>query len=187
MFSVWSVTKAAGVSSYLLLFVSVIMGTIGYSQLVSAKHRGRLIFYHQWTGWFGFLFGLLHGIVLLIDTYEPFSIIDLLVPFFSPYKSAGTGLGIIALYMYVAVMVTSDWMKLFGRKVWRIVHYLPFAAYILALLHGLLAGSDSSRTAVKMMYAVTGLLFLVVIAVRMGWGKQANNKEQGHAYTTGRR
>ncbi|MGZ9585173.1 ferric reductase-like transmembrane domain-containing protein [Paenibacillus marinisediminis] len=187
VFSTWSVIKAAGISSYLMLFISVIMGTFGYSKLVPAKYRSLLLFFHQWTGWFGFLLGVLHGTVLLIDTYEPFTITELLIPFYSHYKSAGTGLGILALYIYVAVLVTSDWMKMFGKKVWRTVHYFPFVAYILSLLHGLLVGSDSSQTAMQMIYAVTGILFIVVMVVRMGWRNQSNEREHNHAHTTGRR
>jgi len=186
-FSTWGVIKAAGICSYLLLFISVSVGAFGYSKMVSAKRRGLLLIIHQWTGWFGFLFGLLHGIVLLIDTYEPFSIKELLIPFYTEYKTVANGFGIMGFYMFFAVLVTSDWMKNFGKKVWRSVHYLPFPAFILSLLHGLLAGSDSSRKEMKMMYAVTGILFLLVIVVRMGWRKQAKEKEQRHAYITSRR
>ncbi|TCZ77091.1 ferric reductase [Paenibacillus albiflavus] len=184
--STWGVIKAAGISSYLLLFISVSVGAFGYSKLVSVKRRGLLLIIHQWTGWFGFLFGLLHGIVLLIDMYEPFSIKEVLVPFYTDHQTVANGFGILAFYMFFAVLVTSDWMKTFGKKVWRFVHYLPFPAFILSLLHGLLAGSDSSLKGIKMMYAITGILFILVVVVRMGWRKPAKEKEQSHAYITSR-
>jgi len=147
--------------------LSVVAGIFSHSKLIGAKPRALLQHIHQWTGWFGFLFGILHGIVLTIDSYEPFRITELLIPFLSDYKPLATGMGILSFYMFIAVLITSDWMKKFGKRMWRTVHFLAFPAFVLSFLHGLLAGSDSSLTPARWMYALTGLIFLVAVVVRM--------------------
>ncbi|WP_152396640.1 ferric reductase-like transmembrane domain-containing protein [Paenibacillus guangzhouensis] len=185
--STWGVIKAAGICSYLLLFVSVCAGAFSYGKLLPAKTRAAMLPIHQWSGWFGFLFGLLHGVVLLIDSYAPFSLKELVIPFYADHQRMAIGFGIVAFYMYLAVLVTSDWMKWFGRKVWRAVHYLPFPAYVFSLLHGFLAGSDTTHKEMKIMYAATGIVFILVFVVRIGWSKKNTVKEHNaHAYTAGR-
>ncbi|MCJ8011580.1 ferric reductase-like transmembrane domain-containing protein [Paenibacillus sp. KQZ6P-2] len=163
----WGVIKAAGLSSYLLLFVSVCLGTFAHSKWIVPRKRALILTTHQWTGWFGLMFGILHGTVLTIDSYKPFHVAEILVPFLTNDMRVATGLGILTLYMLLAVQISSDLLKRIGKKVWRTVHYLPFPAYLLSLLHGILAGSDSSSIAARMMYAITGGIFIIVIVLRM--------------------
>lgn len=163
----WGVTKAAGFSSYLLLFVSVILGAFAHSKQVSIKQRAKLIIAHQWFGWFGFLFSLIHGVVLWIDDFQPFRVVELLVPFYAEYKPIATGIGILAFYMFLAVMLSSDGIKKLGIKAWRSIHYLAFPAFVLSFIHGLTAGSDSGQSMVKGMYVLTALLFVLFILLRM--------------------
>lgn len=165
--STWTVIKAAGFTSYLLLLISVCLGALSYGKLFSGKVRGVLLLTHQLTGWIGFLFGLLHGLVLSVDTYIHFSFAAIFIPFTSPYEPVATGLGTIALYMSLIVLVSSDLMKKIGRKAWQAIHYLAFPLYVLSLLHGLWAGYDSSALWALLFYTGTLLLFLAVILIRV--------------------
>lgn len=175
--STWSVIKSAGLTSYLLLFLSVILGAFSYGKLVPSNIRSILLPIHQLTGWLGFLFGLLHGIVLTIDSYEPFSLKMVLVPFTAKYHPWTSGMGTISLYFFFLILVTSDWMKKFGRNVWRFVHYLAFPAYVLSLLHSLLAGSDTKTVWAHSLYATTAGIFVLVICIRAIAGIKLNQKQ----------
>ena len=53
------------------------------------------------------------------------------------------GLGIVALYLLLAVWVTTLLRKRIGHRLWRRVHGLAFAVYAAATVHGLGAGSDT--------------------------------------------
>ena len=165
--STWNVIKAAGFASYLLLFVSVFLGAFSYGNWIPPRTRVVLLAIHQMSGWIGFLFGLLHGLVLTIDTYKPFSLMDVFVPFTSKYDTVFTGLGTLALYLFLIILVTSDWMKQFGRKAWRSVHYLAFPAYFMALVHGIALGYDTHRPWVLVFYTGTATLFFCVIGIRV--------------------
>src|SRR5690606_32326675 len=65
--STWGVIRAAGLTAYLFMFVSVVLGAFSYGNAVSPGVRKWALPVHQWTGWFAFLFCLLHAAVLTID------------------------------------------------------------------------------------------------------------------------
>jgi predicted ferric reductase len=50
-----------------------------------------------------------------------------------------------------------------GQKTWRSLHYVSFITYLVALLHGITAGSDASLLWVQQYYWISGgtLLFLL--------------------------
>ena len=56
-------------------------------------------------------------------------------------------------------------MKFLRPALWRTIHLLAVPAFATALLHGLLAGSDSARPGMTILYWVTGfsVLFLVIV------------------------
>lgn len=180
-FSTWSVIKAAGLTSYLLLFLSVSLGMFSYGKLMKPNIRGILLIMHQLAGWIGFLFGMLHGLVLTIDSYEPFSYMDVFVPFMAEYHPLSSGLGTVALYFFLIILVTSDWMKNFGRKVWRVIHYLSFPAFAFSFVHGLAAGSDTKQLWAQLFYAGTALLFLVFVYIRIRYAAKSTQTPQESA------
>jgi hypothetical protein len=47
------------------------------------------------------------------------------------------------------------------------LHYLTFITYLLALGHGLMAGTDSSLLGLKFMYGATGLATLFLVYYRL--------------------
>lgn len=166
LFSVWVTTRAAGITSYLLLFVSTAAGLLMSSKL-SGKKQAVILAVHQWTGWFGFLFGMVHGMVLLFDEYVGYSALELAVPFASDNHRWLTGIGTLSLYISGLLIASSDLMKKLGRKVWRAIHLLAFASYGMALLHGVLIGTDSKNGAISGMYVVTGITVAALLAYRI--------------------
>ena len=43
-----------------------------------------------------------------------------------------------------------------GQKAWRAFHYTAYLAFLLALVHGIMAGSDSASPAMRALYLLTG-------------------------------
>ncbi|WP_419882958.1 hypothetical protein ACN6MY_04715 [Peribacillus sp. B-H-3] len=66
---------------------------------------------HQSTGWFGLLFGMVHGLVLIFDNTESLSLLEVFVPFASSSHRVSMGIGILALYSLLLLILTSDMMK----------------------------------------------------------------------------
>ena len=52
-------------------------------------------------------------------------------------------LGVVALYLFVALIVTSLLRTHIGQRTWRAIHWASYAMWPIALLHGITAGSDA--------------------------------------------
>lgn len=172
MINVWYTTRAAGLTAYMLLFVAVSAGMLQGSSFSKGKRKQIISQIHQWCGWFGLLFGMVHGIVLVFDDYIGYSIWQLLIPFAAPHERWLTGLGTVSFYMLLLIMVSSDYMKAFGKKVWRTIHFLALPTYVMALLHGTLLGTDTKSAPIWWMYIITASITGVLLLARIFWFKR---------------
>ncbi len=110
----------------------------------------------------------LHAGSLLFDGFLRFTPGDILVPLTSPYRPFWTGLGIIAAWS-TAIVTGSFWArKRLRQKTWRRLHYLSFAAWLLSLVHGFTAGTDSQLTPVFWMYVVSAAAVTGLLTYRIG-------------------
>src|SRR5205085_10596119 len=76
------------------------------------------------------------------DLYLPFSLTQLVVPGTSSYRPLSTALGIVAAELLLALAITNRYRKALSYRFWRRAHYLNFAVWGLALVHGIFAGTD---------------------------------------------
>lgn len=175
-FSVWDTTRALALTSYFLLFISMVAGILQSLKVVPSQYRANLATTHNLGGWLGLLFGLTHGLVLLFDTYVGYSLTEILIPFTAKKNPFEIGLGILSLYMMFLLVLSSDLLKKLGKKVWRTLHFLSFPAFAFALYHGISIGTDTSLSGIKAFYAITGTIvaFLVVIRILVSTTKSTN-------------
>jgi predicted ferric reductase len=103
---------------------------------------------------------------LMFDRYLPYSPLQILAPFLSPYRPFWVGIGVISFYLIVLVTVTFYLRTRIGVKTFRSIHYLSLLAYLGVTIHGLFSGTDSPLPMVMAMY---GLTFLVVIFLTAYW------------------
>ncbi|AIQ64030.1 hypothetical protein PSTEL_13950 [Paenibacillus stellifer] len=181
--SVWTTVRAAGLTSYMLLFAAIFAGLLQGEPWAKGARRAQLNLIHQWTGWFGMLFGLVHGLVLVFDQYVGYSFFEIVIPFASRHEPFWTGLGTLAFYLMLALILSSDMMKSIGKKTWRIIHFMALPTFIMALLHAAMIGTDSSTPAMKLMYTTTGALVIgmvirrIYLATRKREGRRAAQPE----------
>ena len=88
-------------------------------------------------------FVVVHVVTTVADGYAPIRLVDAVVPFVSAYRPIWLGLGAVAFDLLLALIVTSLLRARVGLRLWRAVHWLAYAAWPLALVHGLGTGSDS--------------------------------------------
>jgi len=74
--------------------------------------------------------------------------------------------GIVAMYLTVFVIVASWLRSRIGTSRWRKTHLLAVPAFVLALMHGLFAGSDGGRAWLFWTYMGTGLIVVFLVLVR---------------------
>ena len=157
----WFLTRASGIVAWLMLTASVIWGIV-LSTKAFPEHRrpAWLLDLHRWLGGLTVSFVVIHLAALVADNYVSFGLADLLVPFASEWKPVAVAIGVVAMWLLVAVEATSLLMKRLPRRIWRWIHFSSYAVFLLASLHAAFAGTDRSQwlyqaTATASIVAVT--------------------------------
>jgi sulfoxide reductase heme-binding subunit YedZ len=137
-----------------------------------------LLAVHQWSGWFGFLFGVVHGLVLLFDTYVGYSPRELMIPFAAHDHPFLTGFGTLSFYIAVLLLLSSDLIRKLGNNIWRAIHFLAFPGFFLSLIHGFALGTDAKVGWVQAIYTGTAgiIVVLLLLLLRIGIGKFTQKK-----------
>ena len=167
----WYVTRAAGLTSYFLLWLSMVWGMAISTKFFHPAVDGSYSYdWHEFLSLLGLGFVLLHVVVLMLDKYLPFNLLQVLIPFIDTYRPLWVGLGIIGFYIFALVTVTFYIRKMIGARLFRGIHLLSLLGYVGATLHGLYAGTDSALTVTQIIYIGTALvvLFLTVYWVVLG-------------------
>lgn len=163
----WVLLRAAGIGSYLMLFLAVAWGVVATTSIVTKRvSKPAANLFHAFVASAGLALLGVHMGLLLVDEFMPFSVTSLIVPMASGYRPVAVGAGVLAMYGIVAIMVTSWLRKRIGTVWWRRVHVLAVPMFTLALAHGVFAGTDTERPWMFAMYAVTGLLVVFLTLVR---------------------
>src|SRR5581483_11208091 len=92
---------------------------------------------HRFAGILAGVFVGIHVLAIAIDAYVPFSVTALVVPFAASYRPFSTALGVVAAELLVAVAVSNRLRKRISHRLWRRLHYLTFAVWAGATIHGL--------------------------------------------------
>ena len=154
--AIWYAARASGVAAYVVLTVTVALGMAMGGKAQSARWpKFATMDVHRFGGLLvGSLIGVHVGAIAL-DSFMPFSLRQLVVPLASTYRPLWTGLGIGAAELLLALAITNRYQKRLPYRVWRRVHYLNFAVWAAASLHGMFAGTDRSATWLVALYAVS--------------------------------
>ncbi len=152
----WYAARAGGVVAYVLLSIGVVFGLV-MSGKVTFKRWPRFAIedVHRFLGILTGTFIAIHIVAIAIDAYLPFSLASLLVPLLSKYRAVWVALGIVAAELLVALAVANHYRdRRIAYKTWRKTHYLNFAVWTAATLHGLGSGTDRSAVWLLAIYAV---------------------------------
>jgi predicted ferric reductase len=107
---------------------------------------------HRFLGGLAVVFMGVHVVALLLDSYVQFSLVDVLVPFASSWHPLWVAWGIVAMYLALAVEITSLLRRQLPAKVWRRTHMLSLPLLLLATVHFIVAGTDADQP-----YAFVGI------------------------------
>jgi predicted ferric reductase len=154
--AIWYAARASGVAAYVVLSLVVSLGLgLGGKAQSRAWPRFSIEDVHRFGGLLaGSLIGI-HVLTIAADSFLPFSLMQLLVPFTSSYRPLWTGLGIAAAEILVALAITNHYRRRLPYSFWRKAHYLNFAVWALASIHGLMAGTDRGAMWLALIYATS--------------------------------
>ncbi|MGZ4136056.1 MAG: ferric reductase-like transmembrane domain-containing protein [Actinomycetota bacterium] len=163
----WIMLRSAGIGAYLMLFASVTWGLLGTTAVVERRvSKAASIVVHHYISTSIVVFLVVHLIGLLLDKFQPFHVLDLLIPLHSSFRPVPVAMGVVGMYTVVIVLVTSWWRARFGLLWWRRVHVWGTPAFIFAMVHGIFSGTDANTPLVWWTYMVTGAIVLFLLIVR---------------------
>ena len=162
----WLAARATGITGYLLLTALVSLGLIlSHPTNQSTWKLSKMIFpWHENLFVFVVAFTAAHVISLILDPYANVGVEGTFIPGLSQYRNVPVALGTLAMYAALLSGVTARWTRLLPKGVWLKLHRLALVGWILAWIHGLLAGADS--TALLPMYTGTGVIVIASGAYR---------------------
>ena len=172
--ALWYLTRATGLVSLILLSAGVVLGTVasvGWTSdrwprfLSQSLHRNLSLFCIVLIG--------VHVVTTVGDGYVPIGLMDAIIPFRSAYRPIWVGLGAVAFDMLLAVAITSALRRRIGVAVWRGIHWLAYACWPIAVMHGLGSGSDPRLPGAMLVFVVCVAAVAAAVAWRLaaGWAR----------------
>ena len=164
----WYVARSTGIVAWSLLTLSMMWGLMLRTKILNGRPTPRwLLDLHRFLGGLSIVFVALHLAGLVADSYAHFGPAELFVPFASSWRPAAVALGVVALYLLVAIEVTSLLMRRLPRRWWRAIHMSSFATFLLSTLHAVTAGTDARNSVLILAVnvAVAAVLFLILVRV----------------------
>jgi len=164
----WYAARAAGIVAYLLLSGVVLLGlTMAGKRTLKRWPQFAIEDVHRFGGLLVGAFVAIHVATIAVDSWLPFSIPALIVPLLSKYRPLWVGLGIAAAELLLAIAVTNHYRRRLPYRFWRRAHYLNFAVWSAATLHGIGSGTDRSSPWLLALYGLAVSAVSAAVAWRL--------------------
>jgi len=163
----WQLTRILGIMAYLALFAGMALGMLYGYPFAKGTLKARLYCWHTRLTGFGTVAALLHAAVLIVDTYSPFTWSELLIPFTAHDQPFWYGMGTLSAYGMLALLLSSDLRPKLKRPIWLAIHMLSYPIFLMALFHGIQAGTDTAQPWAQAMYSLTLIITLLLAGGRM--------------------
>jgi methionine sulfoxide reductase heme-binding subunit len=168
----WYLTRSTGAVALLLLTFAIALGVADVRRWSTPRWPRFVVdSLHRNVSLLALSFLVLHVLTSVLDSFAPISLLDAFIPFTGSYRPFWLGLGAVSFDLILAVIATSLLRQRMGYGSWRAIHWLTYASWPIALLHGLGTGSDVKFT---WLLALSILCLAIVIAavlarVFAGW------------------
>lgn len=140
----WFATRGAGIVSLLLFTAVTCLGILTVVRWQSPSWpRFLTVQLHRNLALLSVGFLAVHIVTAIVDPFTSLGVVAAAIPFASSYRPLWVGLGVISMDLTVAIIVTSLLRDRLGERLWRAVHWLAYASWPLAVVHGLGSGSDA--------------------------------------------
>ena len=162
----WMAARATGIVAFLLLTLQIVLGLVlSHPTNRSTWNVSKRIFpWHEHLWVFVMAFLIAHIVSLVIDPKSGVSVGAVFIPGLAEYRSSPVAIGTFALYAFIVTAVTARWTKLLPRGAWLALHRLALLIFVMAWMHGVLAGTDTAS--LVPLYVAAGLLVTFAGAYR---------------------
>jgi predicted ferric reductase len=168
----WYLTRSTGAVALLLLTIAIALGVIDVARWSTPRWPRFIVdSLHRNVSLLAMVFLAIHIFTSVLDSFAPISLTDAFIPFAGSYRPFWLGLGAASFDLLLAVTLTSLLRRRMGFAAWRTVHWLTYASWPIALLHGFGTGSDvkSGWLLVLSIACLAVVLAAVLARALRGW------------------
>jgi methionine sulfoxide reductase heme-binding subunit len=178
----WYLTRASGAVALLLLTIALVLGVVDVRRVSTPRWpRFALDTLHRNASLLALAFLAVHVLTSVLDSFAPISLLDAFVPFTGAYRPFWLGLGAVSVDLLLAVAITSLLRRRLGYASWRAVHWLAYASWPLALVHGFGTGSDVKSGWLLLLSVACLFAVLAAVLARVAAGWSAHVRVRGAA------
>lgn len=165
----WHVARASGLVAWALAAASLLAGFVQSGRFVdrAVLPPAWLLDVHRALGGLAVVFTAVHVTALVADTYVTFTPTDVLVPFASTWRPGAVAWGIAALYLLLAVEISSLLRRRLSARWWRRLHLLSVPLFGAGTLHLVGAGTDAAHPLVSGAVLLTAGTFVALAVARI--------------------
>lgn len=181
MISAIDLSSYAGLTAITLLTLNVLLGllmSVKYNPVRAWPHRKVKTFQlHNWTGYIALVVSGAHAVILLFSSQEHFRVLDLIYPLGYEKQPLINGLGALAFYLLVFIVVTAYFRREIGRRRWKLLHFTTYAAAAVFFVHSILTDPtlkdkpvdyfDGEKVYIEILAAV--MLVAIGLRIRYRW------------------
>ncbi len=168
----WYLTRSTGAVALLLLSIALALGVVDVKRLSTPRWPRFVVdSLHRNVSLLALAFLVAHILTSVLDSFAPIGLLEAFIPFVGSYRPFWLGLGTVSFDLILAVIATSMLRQRMGYGAWRAVHWLTYASWPIALLHGLGTGSDVKGTWLLLLSVLCAALVAAAVLVRAisGW------------------
>jgi predicted ferric reductase len=162
----WYAARASGVVAWALILLTIVWGLLLATRVLGRKPAPAwLLSLHRFLAALSLVFVGVHVGAIMLDSYTSFGPVDVLVPFASSWHPLAVAWGIVAMYLLVAIEITSLLRHKISNKMWHAIHLCSYILFGMVTIHFATAGTD-----VRTMLSSTAA---VLIATAAAFGSAA--------------
>jgi sulfoxide reductase heme-binding subunit YedZ len=172
----WYLSRSTGAVALVLLTVSVVLGILDSVRFSAGPRWPRFAIdsLHRDSSLLVIVLLVLHVVTSVLDGFAPIKLTDAIIPFATPYRPLWMGLGALSFDVLVALVVTSLLRRRLGYRSWRAIHWLAYASWPVAVLHGLGTGSDVKSWWMLLLTFMCVAAVAIAMLVRIARAREAS-------------
>jgi sulfoxide reductase heme-binding subunit YedZ len=160
--------RASGLVALMLLTLTLVAGVVNVRRFATPRWpRAVTALLHRNVALLAVVFLGVHVVTAALDSFVPVGWLATVIPFTSRWDRVWVGLGTASVDVMIALVVTSLLRARMTYRWWRAVHWLAYAAWPLAVLHGLTTGTDTGAGWARAVYVASFIAVFGAVCWRM--------------------
>jgi DMSO/TMAO reductase YedYZ heme-binding membrane subunit len=124
---------------------------------------------HRYLSALAIVFLAVHVGAIIADSFVHFTLGDVLIPFATDWHPLAVAWGIIAMYLIVAIEVTSLFRHRISNAAWRGIHLASYLVLAVSTIHLLTAGTDAGDVLPEVLAITLGVVVVFGSAMMLTW------------------